>query len=88
MIPCPNCGERSVYEFRFGAEVKSRPSAGSPSEDWLRYTYVKQNESGVQKEWWYHRMGCRQWFIAVRNTATNEVLSTSLPEEKPGGTSS
>ena len=28
LIPCPNCGKRSVYEFRFGGEVKTRPAAG------------------------------------------------------------
>jgi len=25
---------------------------------------------GVQKEWWYHRDGCRTWFTVYRNTLT------------------
>jgi sarcosine oxidase delta subunit len=33
----------------------------------------------VQREWWFHRSGCRAWFIAERDTTTNEVLLTELP---------
>ena len=76
LIPCPTCGNRGVYEFRFGGEVKERPRPGAPDEDWLRYTYMKTNAAGPQKEWWYHRSGCRQWFQAVRDTRTNQVFET------------
>ncbi len=79
LLRCPGCGARSVYEFRFGGEVKTRPAAGASDAEWLRYSYGQKNEAGVQKEWWYHRMGCRQWFFAVRNTVTNEVLETCFP---------
>ena len=79
-IKCPNCGHRSVYEFRFGSEVKPRPSLDASDEEWQRYSYVSRNEAGIQKEWWYHRLGCRQWFIAQRNTVTNEVFDTFSPE--------
>ena len=82
LLRCPGCGARSVYEFRFGGEVKTRPAAGAPDAEWLRYSYGQKNEAGVQKEWWYHRMGCRQWFFAVRNTVTNEVLETCFPEDR------
>jgi sarcosine oxidase delta subunit len=34
----------------------------------------------VQKEWWYHRSGCRQWLQALRNTTTNEVMEAFFPE--------
>ena len=83
LLRCPHCGERSVYEFRFGGEVKERPAPGASGDDWIRYTYFKANEAGVQKEWWYHRSGCRQWMVAARNTLSNEVLETSFPEEAP-----
>ena len=79
LLRCPNCGERSVYDFRFGGEVKTRPALDAPPEAWTRYNYAKQNEAGEQLEWWYHRLGCRQWFVARRNTATNAVLETRLP---------
>lgn len=79
LVACPNCGKRSVYEFRFGGEVKSRPSDSASAEEWTAYLYSKKNESGPEREWWYHRNGCRAWFQAVRNTETNEVLETFWP---------
>jgi heterotetrameric sarcosine oxidase delta subunit len=81
LLHCPHCGDRSVYEFRFGGEVKERPAPDASEDDWVRYTYVKTNEAGVQKEWWYHRAGCRQWIVATRNTITNQVLDTSFPKD-------
>ena len=83
LLLCPHCGNRSVYEFRFGGEVKQRPAPDSPVEAWVAYSYTKANEAGVQKEWWYHRSGCRQWMQALRNTTTNEVLETCFPKELP-----
>ena len=80
LLNCPHCGNRSVYEFRFGGEVKSRPDPDANEEAWFRYTYTKVNEAGVQKEWWYHHCGCRQWLQAVRNTRTNQVLETFFPD--------
>jgi sarcosine oxidase delta subunit len=35
----------------------------------------------VQREWWFHRSGCRAWFIAERDTTTNEVFFTARPAE-------
>jgi sarcosine oxidase subunit delta len=83
LLPCPHCGPRSAYEFRFGGEVKQRPAPGAPEERWVDYIYTKTNEAGVQKEWWYHRDGCRQWIQALRNTVSNEVLEAFFPEETP-----
>ena len=82
-LRCPQCGPRSVYEFRFGGEVKTRPAPEAPETDWVNYTYTKVNAAGVQKEWWFHRSGCRQWFQALRNTVTNEVRESYFPEENP-----
>jgi len=61
--------------------VKARPQPEAPAAEWLEYTYTKNNDAGVQKEWWFHRSGCRAWFIAERNTVTNEVLMTARPNE-------
>ena len=80
LVCCPHCGPRSVYEFHFGGEVKQRPAPGAPEQEWLHYTYMKANVAGVQKEWWYHRWGCRRWLMAWRNTVTNEVSDTLFPE--------
>ncbi len=79
LLPCPQCGPRDVYEFRWGGEVSERPAPGSPGDVWVSYLYLRQNEAGAQREWWYHRMGCQRWFVAVRDTVTNDVTSTSWP---------
>ena len=81
LVRCPQCGARSVYEFRFGGEVKHRPAPDAPEPDWTHYIYNRANEAGVQKEWWFHRSGCRQWFQAVRNTVTNEMLESFFSDE-------
>jgi sarcosine oxidase subunit delta len=81
LVRCPNCGDRSVYEFRFGGEAKQRPSPTASESDWFEYHYTRDNLDGVQKEWWFHRSGCRQWLQATRNTVTNEVLETSLADD-------
>ena len=44
------------------------------------YVYFRRNVAGVQREWWYHRFGCELWFLAERDTRTNEVL-----EREPDG---
>lgn len=79
LLPCPQCGPRDVYEFRWGGEVSERPAPGSSPEGWAAYLYARRNEAGAHREWWYHRMGCQRWFVAVRDTVTNEVKRTSWP---------
>ncbi len=81
LLKCPNCGERNVYEFRHGGELTTRPKPDSPESEWTDYYYIRKNVAGEQREWWYHSFGCRKWFIAVRNTVTNEVLHSEWPEE-------
>jgi sarcosine oxidase subunit delta len=81
LLRCPNCGERSVYEFRFGGEITQRPALDAPAADWVAYRFQRVNAAGVQAEWWFHRSGCRQWLQAKRNTISNEVLETYLPGE-------
>ena len=81
LLSCPNCGERGVDEFRFGGEVTPRPAPDAPQADWTAYSYLRRNVAGEQREWWYHAFGCRRWFVAVRDTVTNEVSRTSWPDE-------
>lgn len=81
LLTCPNCGERDVHEFRFGGELSNRPAPDATPETWAQYFYTRRNVSGEQREWWYHSFGCRKWLIALRNTVTNQVLTTSWPEE-------
>ncbi len=81
LIDCPNCGPREATEFRFGGELKTRPSPEAALEAWVDYLYLRDNVAGAQKEWWFHRLGCRSWLLAVRDTRTNTVLSVSRPGE-------
>jgi len=82
LVPCPNCGRRSVYEFRFGGEVRQVPSLDATRAEWQNYRFNRANTAGVQTEWWFHHLGCRQWLQAVRDTVSNEVLDAYLPAEK------
>ena len=76
LLRCPQCGPRDVYEFRWGGEQSRRPEPDSPPETWSRYLYLRNNEAGPQREWWYHRSGCRRWFLGERDTRSNEVART------------
>jgi sarcosine oxidase delta subunit len=60
LLTCPNCGPRDVLEFRYGGEVAARAN----------------NLPGVQRERWFHRLGCRRWLMAERDVRTNEVHRT------------
>ncbi len=76
LIPCPVCGLRDVYEFRFGGEVLARPAPDASPEAWTAYRFLRTNPSGPGREWWFHRTGCRRWLQADRDTATNRVTAT------------
>ena len=76
LLACPRCGPRDVYQFRFGGEVQSRPLPEAPDVEWSAYRYLRENAAGVEREWWFHRDGCRRWFQAERDTRENQVLGT------------
>jgi heterotetrameric sarcosine oxidase delta subunit len=82
VLTCPNCGAREVTDFEFGGEVVPRPRKRPRKRALANYNYFRRNVAGVQNEWWYHRAGCRTWFLADRDTRTNEVLGTRLPKER------
>ena len=89
VLTCPNCGPREVTDFGFGGELNPRPRSTPSQRELGEYNYFRRNVAGVQREWWYHRSGCRTWFVAERDTRTNRVLSTGLPgagDPAPGQT--
>jgi sarcosine oxidase subunit delta len=81
LVPCPNCGLREFTEFSFGGETNARPAPDAPVEQLNRYLFVRRNASGEQQEWWYHRAGCRSWFLAIRDTRTNGFTTSYWPED-------
>jgi heterotetrameric sarcosine oxidase delta subunit len=82
LLHCPNCGERDAYEFRFGGESRKRPSFSATEKEWTDYVYMKKNVAGAEREWWHHRLGCRRWLIAIRDTRDNSVSKTFWPGEE------
>ena len=83
LLPCPNCGPRDVNEFGYAGEVLTRPTAKPSLRQLTSYLYFRENVAGVQREWWYHRFGCEAWFLAERDTRTNEVLRVELASPPP-----
>ena len=79
LLSCPHCGPRPVGEFRFQGEVTRRPGPDASLRELTDYVYFRDNVAGLQREWWYHRTGCKTWFVAERDTRTNEVLRTLIP---------
>jgi len=79
LLPCPNCGPRDVNEFAYQGEVTVRPRETPSLHELTSYLYFRRNVAGVQREWWYHRLGCQVWFQAERDTRTNEIERVELP---------
>jgi sarcosine oxidase subunit delta len=81
IMPCPLNGPRNIQEFMYGGEVVVPPDPeNSDSAAWAAYLFMPENEAGVVREWWYH-MATSFWFIAERNTVTDEIVRTYLPDE-------
>ena len=85
VLTCPNCGPREVTDFGYGGELNPRPKGRPSLRELGEYNYFRKNVAGVQREWWVHRSGCGDWFIAERDTRTNDVHWTKLPSEVFGG---
>jgi heterotetrameric sarcosine oxidase delta subunit len=76
LLLCPHCGSRDVSEFVCAGELSTRPTTPPTLRELTSYLYFRENVAGVQREWWYHRLGCKSWFQADRDTRTNDVLAT------------
>jgi heterotetrameric sarcosine oxidase delta subunit len=48
------------------------PAQATPRE-WRDYLYLRDNTRGWVTERWYHRAGCRQFFVAERDTVTDQT---------------
>jgi sarcosine oxidase subunit delta len=73
---CPLNGPRNISEFSCLGEVEAMPDpADLPDEDWADHVWLSNNTAGVVREWWCHTASS-YWFIAERNTVTDEILRT------------
>ena len=87
LIACPYCGERSEEEFRCGGEAHiARPTDPSKVADanWAHYLFSRSNPKGVHAERWLHAHGCRRWFNALRDTASDRIIAIyAMGEPRP-----
>ena len=44
---------------------------------WANYLFLSENKAGVVDEWWLHTPS-GLWFVARRDTRTDEILQTWL----------
>lgn len=76
LMPCPLNGPRNITEFACAGEVKVMPDPVQASDaEWGDYVFLRENAAGVVREWWCHTPTAF-WFIAERNTLTDEILRT------------
>jgi sarcosine oxidase, subunit delta len=78
LLTCPINGTRPLSEFIFGGEYRVAPNQTTCSDaEWAAYVHNRQGAPGLKKEWWYHSPS-GTWFIAERNTLSDQVIRTYL----------
>ena len=80
ILNCPLNGPRNISEFAFGGEVQDMPAADAGVREWADYVFFERNSRGLVREWWIH-LPSSYWFIAERDTETNEVVRTYAADE-------
>lgn len=81
VMNCPLNGPRNIAEFVCGGEVCDMPDPVHGSErEWAEYLFMEDNPKGFIREWWLHTPSA-YWFIAERDTASEEILRTYPAEE-------
>ena len=76
IMPCPLNGPRNIAEFVCAGEIKDMPDPHSCADrEWADYVFMEANSAGVVHEWWCH-VATSYWFIAERNTVTDEIIRT------------
>ena len=73
---CPLNGLRNISEFTYGGEFHPMPdSHRCDSREWAEYVFFHDNTAGIVTEWWCHT-ATSYWFLAERNTVTDEIVRT------------
>lgn len=79
-INCPFCGPRDEREFDYCGPYRDRRPEDVNSlatTEFLNYLIVPENPEGEVKEFWWHRRGCSEWLLVVRDTRTHKILDIS-----------
>ena len=80
VMNCPLNGPRNISEFVCGGEVKPEPGLDCSNSEWADYVFLENNIAGIVHEWWIHAP-TSYWFIATRNTVTEEIINTQTVDE-------
>ena len=81
IMNCPLNGPRNISEFICFGEVSLMPNPNEVNdEEWADYIWLSNNTAGTVKEWWCHT-ATSYWFIAERNTVTDEIIKTYPAKE-------
>ena len=81
ILNCPLNGPRNISEFTYGGEYHPMPNPSQCSaRDWAEHVFFHDNVAGMVTEWWCHTASS-YWFLAERNTITDEVLRTFSASE-------
>ena len=81
VLICPLNGPRNISEFIYGGEYHPNPDhIEASSREWAEYVFFHRNVAGIVTEWWCHSASS-YWFLAERNTLTDEILRTFNTDE-------
>jgi len=81
ILHCPLNGPRNIAEFSYGGELHRMPNPSDcGSRAWAEYVFFDDNVAGIVTEWWCHN-ATSYWFLAERNTLTDEILRTYDPSD-------
>jgi sarcosine oxidase, subunit delta len=87
LIPCPLNGPRPADEFICGGEVRNAPDPATCGDaDWARHVFHRSGVPGIKKEWWCHTPS-GYWFIAERDTTSDEFIASYPAAQLRAGTS-
>ncbi|WP_253188043.1 sarcosine oxidase subunit delta [Leptolyngbya sp. 'hensonii'] len=77
-MTCPINGARPITEFAYGGEFRPMPDLQVVEDEaWADYVFHRNSVPGIRREWWCH-LPSTTWFIAERNTGSDEILRTYL----------
>jgi sarcosine oxidase subunit delta len=75
-MTCPLNGPRNISEFAYGGPVVAEPDPAACTDgEWTDSLFMDDNPAGRVREWWCH-LPTATWFIAERDTVTDEILKT------------
>ncbi|MBD2459521.1 sarcosine oxidase subunit delta [Oscillatoria sp. FACHB-1407] len=78
LMTCPVNGTRPISEFVCGGEFRPMPDPQTADDaTWADYVMHRNGAPTTKREWWCHTPS-NTWFIAERNTVTDEVVRTYL----------